>query len=234
MSEESNEPQNETQDDSLSVREAAEVIHETMMAEPETPEPEPAPEPEPEAQPSQLDAAQARLVSYQQELTNEAEAINAAEVAAKELRTSDPAEYAARMADIFPRRDALATAAVKFDQAVKGFDKSYTDKAVSAQQQAIANEQKKLLQLIPGWDKDKQAKLSAYLRGQGYTGLELEEITSARDVKLAWDAMTGRKRKTLPKKRHTKAAIAKAIIKQKQLAPHSTVAAAERIMRLPT
>ncbi len=230
------------QTDGLTLEEASEVIKETLMAEEPMPEEEPSqPEPEIDQQESAQEAQQvqqvqltqqATLVRCEQAITDEAQSIKAAENAAHELRDSNPAEYGARMADLNVRSKGLTDAYGKYQAMVTQFDSSVT----ASHQQHLVGEQKKLARAIPGWDKEKQEKLVGYLKGEGYSDAQLANVTDAKTIKLAWDAMSSKKapKKTLLKKKPKgdRRAQAESEITRRHLGHNSLQAAQERILAM--
>ena len=206
----------------------------SMMAPPE-PEPEPEPEtaaPEPPAD-NQITQAQRQLASYQYQLAQEHAALQAEEKAIASLRRSDPAEYSARAFDLMQAKEQFAMKASQLQQATQQFDSQHSEKAAKEHMRWLES-QKKTLERDLQWNTEKAQKLVKYLRGKGWSDQELLQVTDARAVKLAWQAMQNEqgKKKTLPKRKTTPQdarARVDADLRRRNESPHSVKAAGDRI-----
>ena len=124
----------------LSLQDAAEVIKDQLYPEPEVPEVQAEPQldeimpPEPEPQQGRsLDEIQYQLAGYQKELNDEAQAIQSLEnsPALKELRRTNPGEYAAQLTELMQRRDNFCKASKQFNDYVEKFDQSLVGQQLS-------------------------------------------------------------------------------------------------------
>lgn len=109
--------------------------------------------------------------------------------ALQELRQTDPAEYAARMADNMERQRRIEAVQAERSRILA---QQAQDEA-RARQAIVAEEQGKLLQVLPAWKdpevfKAETAKLADYVRSLGFTDEDLADITDHRMIRVLHDA----------------------------------------------
>lgn len=187
-------------DEGLDLESAADEIRgKLMQGEPPAP-PEPEPQPaveDPEPVPAQQ-SDHATLAHYQQQLNAEAAAIAQGRREAAELRHSDPAEYAAMSAELSNRENNLQRAHMELNQA-----------ATQQAQELLERETKKVAKLIPNWGEQTKKEIKAFLRRQGYTEKDWENLTDSRAVKMIYDAMQAEQSETRRAQRRKLPAIPK-------------------------
>jgi hypothetical protein len=230
MSEETLEPQTARE----SVEHAADKIASLLTPQEPEQEPEPAPtvEAEPEPQQDQLQQTQQQLASYQNQLIQEQQALQAEEQSIKGIRQTDPAEYAAAMADLMQKKEAHTYKAAQLQNYIQQFDSQYSEKALKTHQQKLDNDRKYLEGKI-GYTDEKGKQISAYLRKQGLTNQQIAML-DAKSIEAHYRAMQSQKQKTLPQKKPKvdKRAQAEREIQRRNLGSGTLQAAQERIMAM--
>jgi len=141
----------------------------------------------------QLTEAQQLLQQAYAQLQNEAQNVDW-----ETLREEDPAEYAAKKAELLEREQRLQQQAAQFQQQLVQYQQA------QAQQQAefMGQEAKRVIDEIPEWRdesvrKQEAAEIMNWLKEQGWTDTELATIVTAPQVKalrLAWKAATGQQK----------------------------------------
>ena len=180
-------------ENSITTEEAAEAI---LAAS------EPAPvEPAPEEQKPDLEgyeqgrqdaSAETRTnqaLQLKQQLQAEAQAIAQLEAENKERREYEPAEFAAVALELVERKQRLGAAAQQFDTWVQ-----------AEQEKMLQKEHAALTRSIPGWNADSAAQVVNYLKAQGFTAAQINQINDHKAVRIIWDAMqSGKRRRGIPK-----------------------------------
>lgn len=117
------------------------------------------------------------------------------------LRSSDPAEYAARKQEM---RDISERLVNRRENAMKEIAHTYEQAKEYANQKMTAyiESQRNLLQdYVPGWNDEMRNNISNFLTSEGFTSDEIKAISDARVIKLAAWAMAYSKGKNeIPKK----------------------------------
>ena len=220
-------------ENSITTEEAAEAI----LAQSEAPPVEPAPEEQP--QPSVEDYEQGRqdasaetrtnqALQLKQQLQAEAQAIAQLEAENKERREYEPAEFAAVALELVERKQRLGAAAQQFDTWVQ-----------AEQEKVLQKEHAALTRSIPGWNADSAAQVVNYLKAQGYTAAQINQINDHKAVKIVWDAMGRGKRRGIPKSARkvskrppTVQPDAYQEMQKRNVSPHSIEGAAIRLERM--
>jgi hypothetical protein len=231
-----------SEENGLSVKEAGELIEASMM-QPEEAEPEVSAEPEAEIIPNKPEPpsavvqrateSQAQLAQYEHALAAEAQAINAAELDARQLRKDNPAEYAARTMELLSRKQNLQQATANYQRVAEGINAQVAQHERQQHEKAMAAERDILKREI-GWDDKKKVRLENYLKGKGYTEQDFAQVRDAKTVMLAWRSMEAedkakqqpKVRKKLPQK---KVSQVEEEILRNNIPPDSVRAAAARI-----
>jgi len=141
----------------------------------------------------QLAEAQQLLQQAYAQLQNEAQTVDW-----ETLREEDPAEYAAKKAELLEREQRLQQQAAQFQQQLVQYQQA------QAQQQAefMGQEAQRVIDEIPEWRdestrKQEAAAIMNWLKEQGWTDTELATIVTAPQIKalrLAWKAATGQQK----------------------------------------
>lgn len=127
---------------------------------------------------------QTLLQELQTELTQEYQAINW-----QQLKADDPTEYTLKRQEFNERQQSIQNLFNQANQTVQGnMNRLMTDNREKVQK-FVAEQQKLLPQLIPGWSDGVKNEISEFLTHEGFSGEEVAQVTDARLVKLAHMAM---------------------------------------------
>jgi hypothetical protein len=145
---------------------------------------------------------QPTLAQAQEKLALESSIIQQQMAEAKALRHSNPAEYAARLADIQTRQANLDRNVAAYQGLVNDINARVSEQYQADLMRQHRNQTEILQREIPGWGKKAADELHSWLKNKGYTDQQLAGVTDARTVIMAHTAMVAErnKRKTLPTK----------------------------------
>jgi len=106
-----------------------------------------------------------------------------------ELRVTDPAEYAARRAELSDVRARLDAKRNEVMQKLSDDWKAAQQAAAAQRQTYLAEQQSLLPKMVPNWNESTKTEISNYLASQGFTEEEVAMVGDARMVSLANKAM---------------------------------------------
>lgn len=107
-----------------------------------------------------------------------------------ELRSHDPSEYAAQVADYQQRAQWFQGVQQQAAQSLSAHQQTLTQQHSQQQQEVLQRESAKLKQAVPDWSNEKKAALESYLSDNfGITNDEMSSISDHRFIVLANKAM---------------------------------------------
>lgn len=113
------------------------------------------------------------------------------------IRQTDPAEYAARMADITRQQQQLATVQMERQRVLQ----QQSEEAAKQHSQYLASERDRLLEAVPEWGADPTkaqadlAEMRSVGQAYGFSDQELDQVADHRAILLLRDAMAYRREK---------------------------------------